>query len=182
MSIAEWAALPEEEPGELVDGILVEEEVTDFAHDLAVSWLMHLLRLWLGPGRGFVAGSDAKYAIGEARGRRPDVAVYLPGDRRPPARGAIRTPPDIMIEVVSPTPRDERRDRVEKLSEYAAFGVRWYFIVDPELRTFEVFERAGDGRYIHAIGVSSGEVRVNGLDGLVIDVDALWAELERLSK
>jgi Uma2 family endonuclease len=181
MTIAEWVALPEDDDGELVDGVLVEEEVTDFAHDLAVSWLIHVLRVWLGVGRGFVAGSDAKYAISDLRGRKPDIAVYLPGTPGPPARGAIRTPPDIMIEVVSPSPRDERRDRVEKLDEYAAFGVRWYWVVDPALRTFEVFERGADGRYVHALGLSTGTAKVDGLTDLAIDVDALWAELDRLA-
>lgn len=133
MTIAEWAALPEDEPGEIVDGLLVEEEVTDFAHELVVAWLIRVIGVWLGPGRGFI-GSDAKCAVAERRGRKTDVAVYLPGGKTPPRRGPIHTPPDIMIEVVSPTPRDERRDRIEKADDYSAFGVRWYWMFAREER------------------------------------------------
>ena len=34
MTLAEWAELPEEEPGELVAGWLEEEEVPDYVHEL----------------------------------------------------------------------------------------------------------------------------------------------------
>jgi hypothetical protein len=45
-----------------------------------------------------------------------------------------------------------------------------------------LFERGADGRYVHALGVSSGAAHIEALDGLVIDVDALWAELDRLAE
>lgn len=180
MSIAEWEALEEDEPGELVDGRLEEEEVPNFVHELVVVALTTLFKVWLTGQGGFVFGSDAKFALKPTRGRKPDLSVFLRGSRKPPPRGASRVPADILVEVVSPTPRDGRRDRVQKLKEYAAFGVRWYWIVDPELRSVEILELNADGRYTHAVSATDGAIEVPGCDGLSLDIDALWREADLL--
>lgn len=180
MTVDEWAALPEDEPGELVDGVVVEEEVPDFVHEDVVAWFIELLRAWLRPRGGWVGGSNAKLAIGEKRGRMPDVLAYFPG-RRPEPRGAIREPPDVAVEVVSRSPSDGRRDRVTKLGEYAAFGIPQYWIVDPQLRTLEVLLLGAEGLYVHARSAEGGVLDdIPGCEGLVLDLDALWAELDEL--
>ena len=105
-----------------------------------------------------------------------DVPVFLAG-RKPPARGVVDVPPDVAVEVVSPSPSDSRRDRVEKVADYAAFGVRWYWIVDPGLQTFEVFELR-DGVYAYVGAGSSGPVtEIPGCPELALDLDALWVGL-----
>ena len=86
--------------------------------------------------------------------------------------------PDIMVEVVSPDPRDRRRDRIEKLHEYATFGVRWYWLVDPEARSLEILRLGEDGLYIHALDAAEGTIDVAGCEGLTLDLDALWRELD----
>lgn len=180
MTAEEWLALDEDEGGEWVDGRLVEEEVPDFAHELTIAWLIQVVGLWI-RGRGFVAGSELKVLTSATRGRKPDMSIFLPGGEPPPRTGPIRRPPDVVVEVVTPTPRDERRDRVEKMAEYARFGVRYYWLVDPALSSFEIFERTTEGNYQKLVGVTSGRIdAVPGCDGLSIDVDALWAELARL--
>jgi Uma2 family endonuclease len=180
LSLEEWLALSEDEDGEFVDGHLVEEEVPDFTHELTVSWLIRVIGLWLA-GSGFVVGSELKILTSANRGRKPDLAVILPGSKAPPRTGPVREPPDILIEVVTPTPRDERRDRVEKMSEYARFGVPYFWLVDPTLGAFEMFERTPAGNYQKLVGVTAGSIDpVPGCPGLVVDVDALWAELARL--
>lgn len=181
LSLDEWFGLPEDTPGELVDGRLEEEEVPDYLHELVVALLVRLLGNWVFPQGGLVAGSDTKFAVGSGRGRKPDLTVYLPGSGRPPARGLIRVPPDIAVEIVSPTPRDGRRDRVEKLADYAAFGVAWYWLLDPQLRSLEILERDAQGRYLHALAASNGTLRnIPGCEGLTLDLDELWAAIDSL--
>ncbi|WP_394832866.1 Uma2 family endonuclease [Pendulispora rubella] len=182
MTIEEWADLPEDEPGELVDGYLEEEEVPDFIHETIVGWLIQVLRNWLVPRNGRVFGSEAKYRLTEHRGRKPDVAAYLPGSRLPGGRhGATRVPPDIAIEVVSPAARDRRRDRVEKTTEYAQFGIHYYWLIDPEARTLEILELGPDGRYVLALTAADGTVStIPGCPELTLDLDSLWAEIDSL--
>jgi Uma2 family endonuclease len=181
ISMEQWAALPEDAPGEFVDGHLSEEEVPDSVHELAVSWLITLFRAWLGAGSGFVFASDVKFVVSATRGRKPDVSVYFPQRPAPPRRGPIHDPPDLIVEVVSPSPPDERRDRVIKMEEYAAFGVSFYWLVDPALGSLEIFELQG-GRCVRVLAAVEGTIdNVPGCEGLVIRSDDLWAELRRLS-
>jgi Uma2 family endonuclease len=182
MSLDEWAAMDEDAEGELVDGILVEEEMPNLSHELTVTWLTRVVGNWMAGRGGFVFGSEGKYAVAPRRGRKPDLTVYLPGSKKPQHHGVVTVPPDIAVEVVTATPRDERRDRVEKVADYARFGVRWYWLVDPSFRTFEVLERGADGRYVHAAAATDEAIEPPGCEGLVVDVRALWGEIDRLEK
>ena len=87
-----------------------------------------------------------------------------------------------LVEVVTPTSRDERRDGVEKRVEYARFGIRWYWLVDPALGTFEILALDADGLYKVVTTATKGRIaKVPGCKGLRIDVDKLWSRLARLA-
>lgn len=179
MTLEEWASLDEDVSGELVDGYLEEEEMPTWRHEMVVSWLVTRLTLWSEEHGGFVVASEGKIATGGNRGRKPDVQVFLPGRRRPSGRASLAlTPPSVAVEVVSPTPRDGRRDRVEKRHEYAAAGIPWYWILDPELRTLEVYGLRPEGHYADALVAAEGRHPIPGCDGLELDLDAMWARLE----
>jgi Uma2 family endonuclease len=181
MSLEEWAGMDEDEPGELVDGHLVEEEVPTNLHEAVVAWLIWALRTWAAPRRGWVFGSEHKLGITPKRGRKPDVSMYLPGTRLSAKASLSRKPPAVVVEVITPTPRDIRRDRVDKLREYAKFGVRDYWLVDPQGQLIEVFELGLDGRYTVALTASEGTIELPGFEGLKLDLDELWAETGRLA-
>ena len=176
-TIEDWEALDEDDDRELVDGALVESEMVDFVHESVVALLLVWLDAYFRPRGGRAFASGLKYVVSARRGRIPDLSVFakLPS-RRP---GAVRKPADILVEVVSPTPADQRRDRIAKVADYAAFGARQYWIVDPTARTLEVYELL-DGRYLRVAGASEGVVAIPGFDELTIDLDALWSELDSL--
>ena len=132
------------------------------------------------PG-GLAVGSELKLAVREGRGRKADASAYFAG--RPfPARsvGATKRAPTVVVEVLSPRPRDVRRDTVDKLAEYALFGVTYYWIVDPLARTLEV-RRLDPGKESHGVG-RRGIHRDPQHLGLVVDLDALWAETDKLPR
>lgn len=182
LSADDWAALPEEAEFELVAGQLEEEEVPDYVHELVVAWLIRTVGAWVCPRGGFIAGSEVKFILGPDHGRKPDVSVFLPGGARPPRRGPLRVPPDIAVEVLSPKSRDVRRDRIDKHDAYASFGVRQYWLVDPEARTLEIWRLSEARSYVRIVGASQGLVAVEGLEGLIIDLDGLWGETDRLGE
>ena len=55
----------------------------------------------------------------------------------------IQGPPDLVIEILSPGTR--KRDERLKRDRYAHFGVREYWIVDPELETIKILELGATG-------------------------------------
>jgi Uma2 family endonuclease len=181
MTLEQWADMDEDESGELVDGWLEEEEMPTFLHELIALWFATVLKDWVVPRGGVAFGSEVKLIVSGRRGRKADASAYLPGQKMPGRElGATRRPPSIVVEVLSPRPRDVRRDRVEKLREYAAFGVTYFWIVDPQARVLEIHELHAHAPHVLLLSESEGTHAVPGCEGLVLDLDALWAEADRL--
>ncbi|WP_081864920.1 Uma2 family endonuclease [Chondromyces apiculatus] len=180
MTLEAWAGLDEDEPGELADGHLAEEEVPSNLHELVVAWLLRVLGTWAAPRRYVVFGSEHKLAISATRGRKADVCMYPPGTRLGARAALSRTPPVVVIEVLSPRARDVRHDRMEKLGDYARFRVQCYWLLDPEARLLEVLELADDGIYRHVLSAGEEQVNLARFEGLTLDLQALWSEVDTL--
>ncbi len=70
--------------------------------------------------------------------------LYVRRERRGIIQERVVGPPDLLIEVLSPS--NSRRDRVDKLDLYAQYGVAEYWIVDPIERQFDFLVNRG-GKY-----------------------------------
>jgi Uma2 family endonuclease len=182
MTLEQWADLDEDVEGELIDGLLEEEEMPSILHETVVVWLSAILSSWARRRRGLVTGSETKIAVGPRRGRKPDISVFLRPFVPGPSETLVRLPAHLTVEIVSPRPRDARRDRIDKLNDYARAKVKHYAILDPQVRGLEVYELGRDGRYTVALSTSRGRVRIPGCPGLVLDLDALWDEINRAER
>lgn len=73
---------------------------------------------------------------------QPDL-FFLSNERLPLlTEKNVQGAPDLVIEILSPATR--RRDEGIKLETYERFGVREYWLVDPERRTVRIYRRTGD--------------------------------------
>ncbi len=179
LSIDAWAEL--QTPGELVEGRLEEEETPTALHELVALWFAALLKTWVVPRGGVAFGAELKLVVGRKQGRKADASAYFPGRPLPGrALGATRRPPSIVVEVLSSGPSDVRRDTVDKLAEYAAFGITQYWLVDPLARTLAIRELHADGQHVTLLSAAKGRHEVSGCEGLVVDRGALWSEVDRL--
>lgn len=180
MTLDQWAALDEDDSRELVDGRLEEAEGPSVVHEVIVAWLLERLLAYFRAHGGRALGSGVKLAIDARRGRLADI-VCFGAEARLPRQGVVRAAPQLVVEVLSPAPQDQKRDRIAKPEEYATLGARAYWMVDPWLRTLEILELGADGRYVRALAAASGTLAsVPGLPGLVLDLDAMRAEIDAL--
>jgi Uma2 family endonuclease len=181
MTVEQWGDLPEDQEGELVDGVLVAEEQVTTDHELLRAGFLVEVEVWARNNRAFAgAGDTFKLRITARRGRKPDAFVYLAGQPRPGLRDPlVSEPPSIVIEIISRSRGDVRRDRIEKMVDYAKAKVPWYWLVDPDARTVEIWELGRDGRYAFATGGGEGKLEpIPGCAGLVLDLDLLWKRLD----
>jgi Uma2 family endonuclease len=72
---------------------------------------------------------------------------------------------------------------VEKLAEYAEFGIRWYWIVDPERRALRIHGLEVAGAYRVVAELDHGSCTdVPGCSGLVLPLDELWSKVDELGE
>ena len=120
----------------------------------------HPVDVWLGPND--IVEPDI-VAIRESR-----LDSYRP-------EGVVREPPDLVVEVLSPSTRGT--DQVRKMALYAKSGVPEYWIADPDRRslTIHVLE---DGQYCPAEPDENGKIASRMLEGLRVDPIEVFARLD----
>ncbi len=117
---------------EYVDGVIVERHVGERGHSLVQrNSLIYLQTMY--PDL-FVWPEQRVRTVAGRRSRVPDLCVTL----EDPHTDVFETPPLIVIEILSR--RDEMSDVMEKLDEYAAFGVPHIWVADPRRRKGFTFD------------------------------------------
>lgn len=157
---------------ELINGEIVVLAGPAWMHQEVVVELLSLLRDWTRPrGLGRVVPSPIDIVLNGENSVQPDVVFVSTGRLDRIRDGRFHGPPDLAVEVVSPT--NPSHDSVTKLFRYAASGIPEYWLVDPVARSFLVL-RLEDGMYVPQEPDTDGRLASVVLPGLTVDPAALF--------
>jgi Uma2 family endonuclease len=134
----QFVALPEnaERHFELVEGEIVEVVSSNYSSEIGMFMGAMLLNHARKHGLGRVTGADGGYMIAGER-YIPDAAFIALARQPEPARDAYNpTPPDLVVEVLSPS--DKPATTRKKIVNYLRAGVT-VWLVDPDAKTVEVY-------------------------------------------
>jgi Uma2 family endonuclease len=139
------AEFPEtNEPCELWDGELIISPSPSFFHQKIVIRVSRWLDDWVTQRNlGEVIVSPLDMVLSPHRVTQPDIG-FIAKDRLSIIGRVINGPVDLAIEVISLGNRN--RDRIEKRDLYEQYGVKEYWIIDPEAETVDVLWLE-NGRY-----------------------------------
>jgi len=143
---AEFARLPSEGSTryEVIDGELVVTPGPAPRHQRIVMRLIRILDPFVREhelGELLPGPVDVIFAEGDYL--EPDLVFLREGRGEIVSDRGIEAPPDLIVEIVSPSTAS--RDRGVKRDRYRLYGVREYWVVDPDRRTVEVCDFASGG-------------------------------------
>jgi len=112
-------------------------------HQLVVDRFADALKAHRQEHGGLVFFSPLDIIFSEFDVAQPDIVFFERGrERLIDLRKPIRVSPDLAVEVLSPS--TAATDRGKKMQLFARYGVREYWLVDPDAGTLEVYRLAGD--------------------------------------
>ena len=173
LTYEDYAAMPEGDRYELIDGVLIvvaspnrEHQSIQFELSLVVGNLVKAEDL------GWVFNPPFDVLFSRTEVVQPDL-IFVSKEREDIITDAnIRGAPDLVVEILSPS--STRRDWRDKFDMYERHGVREYWLIDPDRRMAWLFTTE-DGAFIEAGRYSAEDALASSvLGGASIDLSEVF--------
>lgn len=176
LTAAEFFALESDGKAyELIDGELREMTTPNIGHQRITFRLGRTIEPEATCLGGEVFCPGVGVVVEEAIVQVPDLVVVTQPIQQPNLDYGLVTPPDLVIEILSPS--TARYDRTDKKDRYEAFGVRELWLVSPEAWIIEIFALDAYGRYaLHARVGLDEPVSSTVLPGLSFPASAAFVD------
>lgn len=172
----DYAAWPEDERWELIDGVAYQMSAPTTTHqDRVVSYITQLKNQLRGkPCKPYVSPVDVmpKVAPGHEFKRtdtvvQPDVLVVC--DPAQIEVKGILGAPSFVLEILSPS--TSHKDQTQKLALYEKTGVAEYWVVNPDNLSLWVYRLKADGRYgAPEAYLNPGPLELSSVPGVRLDI------------
>ncbi len=168
----DYAGFPDDgQRHEIIDGVHYVAASPFLNHQSILANLLFQLYTQIDQhGRGSVFPAPTAVQLSAHDIVEPDLLVVVAEHRSYLTEPKVDGPPDLVVEVLSPSSRS--RDREQKLHLYGRAGVGEYWIVDPQSRLVEQYRREGDA--LVASGTFGGRISSDRLAGVVVDLTRMW--------
>ena len=140
-------------------------------HQRIVRFVFLLIESFVsGRGLGEVFFAPIPVRLWDQKYREPDLVFIRQGRENV---GRYPDGADLVVEVLSESPSDRKRDLETKVDEYAQAGIQEYWIVDPAMSTVMILSLV-DSKYA-AQSFAVGDIATSKiLNGISLDVKALF--------
>jgi len=158
---------------EILDGDLLVTPSPLTRHQIISTNLVALLHAHVKRnGLGIVLHAPTDVILDAYTVLEPDI-LYVRSSRADIIqRHAIVGPPDLVVEILSPS--TAARDRGIKLKAYARFGIEHYWIIDPDQNVLEAFSRTGEGYALDGRHAGNVVVHLAPFADLALDLAEVW--------
>lgn len=173
ITVADYRALPDDgKRYELIEGDLDVTPAPGTRHQRVAGRVFVALDAYAERVGGEALITPIDVVIDEHTCLQPDVIYVAPGNAEIVGEELVEGPPDLVVEVLSPSTR--RKDVLVKSRLYARFGVPACWIFDPDLDRLEAFVLEA-GTYRLALQASTPDVvEPPGAPGLQLDLKRVF--------
>lgn len=173
-NVKDYRLLREGEPYQLVEGELVMTPSQNTFHQIISGNIYERLRVFVKErGAGLALYAPLDIYLDDENVFQPDI-VFISKQRRELVKDdGIHGAPDLVMEILSPA--TAYYDLKKKFKIYEKFGVKEYWLVDPEMKSVELFSLNEQGKYLLSAGLSEhGTVKSRALDGFELAIEDIF--------
>jgi Uma2 family endonuclease len=172
-TVKDYIELPEGPPYyQLIEGELIMSPASSYSHQRTVGRVfLKLSRLLEEKGLGEVLISPIDVYLDEKNVFQPDTVVLLKEGKAKVEEKGIFGPPDVVVEILSPS--TAYYDLIVKKEVYERAGVKEYWLLDPNRKTFEIYKNTEEGFKLSFQAREKGKV-LSEILGLEIDLKDIY--------
>jgi Uma2 family endonuclease len=172
-TVKDYIELPEGPPYyQLIEGELIMSPAPSYSHQRTVGRVfLKLSGLLEEKGLGEVLISPIDVYLDEKNVFQPDIVVLLKECKAKVEEKGIFGSPDVVVEILSPS--TAYYDLIVKKEVYERAGVKEYWLLDPNRKTFEIYKNTEEGFKLTSQAKEKGNV-ISEILGLEIDLKDIY--------
>jgi Uma2 family endonuclease len=173
-TVAEYLAMPEGPPYyQFIHGVVKEMASPSIFHQTISRRLFSRLMTFVERNKlGEVWYAPLDVYLDEKNYLQPDI-LFVSNERSHIIQKRINGAPDLVVEILSPS--NAKDDVVDKKAVYEAFGVREYWLLDPNKESIEVWVNTERGfERTNSVLGGRGSVESSVLQGFSVEAETIF--------